>query len=142
MRTRCAIRAWASPTAGAVISLVLAGCIQLEGGRQGGFCGGAQDESMCPGGAGTVFDDTERAFGFAARNLGRERAPEFEAGRLLFEAPWVPVEEGMSGDFDGLGPLFHAPSCAACHVRDGRGRPYGEEGAAAAPAAGAAGRSE
>jgi len=40
-------------------------------------------------------------------------------GRELFAAPWV-VDSTVPSVRDGLGPLFHASSCLACHPTDGR----------------------
>lgn len=41
-------------------------------------------------------------------------------GKALFDRAWVPAPASTRGD-DGLGPLFDARSCAACHPKDGRG---------------------
>lgn len=44
---------------------------------------------------------------------------EFEIGRALFERNWVPAPASTQAA-DGLGPLFNAKSCAACHPGGGR----------------------
>jgi len=41
------------------------------------------------------------------------------AGRELFEHEWTPNDPMSSGD--GLGPVFNAKSCAACHFQGGVG---------------------
>ena len=49
-------------------------------------------------------------------------------GEAVFERIWVPAPASTQSA-DGLGPLFNARSCAACHPDAGRGRPP-ETGAA------------
>jgi CxxC motif-containing protein (DUF1111 family) len=46
-------------------------------------------------------------------------AAEIEAGRELFEHEWTPNDPLAHGD--GLGPVFNARSCAACHFQGGLG---------------------
>ncbi len=52
--------------------------------------------------------------------LTDEQVKAFERGREVFEAKWIPAP-GPAGSRDGLGPFFHANSCAACHPGGGRG---------------------
>jgi len=49
----------------------------------------------------------------------RARAEEQAAGRALFEHEWRPYDNLAGGD--GLGPVFNARSCAACHFQGGIG---------------------
>lgn len=42
-----------------------------------------------------------------------------EAGRLLFDHEWLPDDPLTGGD--GLGPVFNAKSCVACHRQGGAG---------------------
>ncbi|HIJ23598.1 MAG: hypothetical protein HON68_06185 [Gammaproteobacteria bacterium] len=42
-------------------------------------------------------------------------------GRSYFRDPWVKAP-AITGNRDGLGPLFHMRSCIGCHKRGGRGR--------------------
>ncbi len=53
----------------------------------------------------------------------------FRLGNAVFRQTWTPAGQGRA-HFDGLGPLYNAPSCESCHVNDGRGRPPGEGGEA------------
>lgn len=53
--------------------------------------------------------------------LAGAEAADFAAGRAVFRKLWVAAPSSTHGS-DGLGPLFDARSCEACHVRDGRGR--------------------
>jgi CxxC motif-containing protein (DUF1111 family) len=80
------------------------------------------------GGATTVFDVSENAFGFPARNLSEPRRSEFFVGNSFFNQNWVGSPASTTAR-DGLGPLFNARSCSGCHFKDGRGRPpeAGEE---------------
>ena len=70
-----------------------------------------------------------------ARAIGspgaREKTDGLEAyvGRSFFENPWVAAPSSTTAR-DGLGPLFNAHSCAACHPRGGSARAAGENGVA------------
>lgn len=88
---------------------------------------GAVDAPL--GGPATIFDTSPNAFGFASPSLsGRERRA-FVVGNAFFKENWVQAPASAAGR-DGLGPLFNARSCSACHFKDGRGRPprAGERG--------------
>ncbi|MDX1952214.1 MAG: di-heme oxidoredictase family protein [Verrucomicrobiota bacterium] len=74
------------------------------------------------GGATTVFDASRNAFTFPARNMPPERKPAFFVGNSFFNENWVAAPASTVAR-DGLGPLFNARSCSACHFKDGRGRP-------------------
>ncbi len=74
------------------------------------------------GGTGTVANATINAFGQPARNLPLEQRTHFFVGNALFNRGWVIAPSSTPGS-DGLGPVFNAGSCSACHFRDGRGRP-------------------
>ncbi len=80
------------------------------------------------GGETTVFDTTDNAFGYSARNLRKEMKNSFFVGNSFFKQNWV-IAPASTSARDGLGPLFNARSCSACHFKDGRGRPprEGEE---------------
>ncbi len=49
----------------------------------------------------------------------RASAADASAGRDLFEHEWTPNDPLAKGD--GLGPVFNAKSCAACHFQGGVG---------------------
>ncbi|HEY6642013.1 di-heme oxidoredictase family protein [Povalibacter sp.] len=74
------------------------------------------------GGAATVRNATHRAFAQPAANLDVQQRGRFFIGNAFFNSPWV-VAPATAGARDGLGPLFNARSCDACHNNDGRGRP-------------------
>ena len=43
-----------------------------------------------------------------------------ETGRQLFQHEWTPGDP-LAGGGDGLGPVFNATSCVACHGQGGTG---------------------
>lgn len=74
------------------------------------------------GGDGTVYDTSANAFSFVVPNLNSDESRSFFKGRALFRDPWV-IAPSSTKSRDGLGPLFNARSCEACHLNDGRGQP-------------------
>ncbi len=73
-------------------------------------------------GARTVFEAGPNAFGHPVPGLDQALERAFFRGRALFRDDWVAAPSSTMTR-DGLGPLFNARSCEACHVADGRGRP-------------------
>jgi len=67
------------------------------------------------------------AFAMRAENITDENEGLFFSGNSFFNQSWVQAPSSTQNR-DGLGPLFNARSCAACHFRDGRGRPPLEPG--------------
>jgi CxxC motif-containing protein (DUF1111 family) len=94
----------------------------------GGTPGGPESappppEERLPGGATTnTLLGGSNAFTLPAANITAEHEELFFAGNGFFNQPWVEAP-ASTGSRDGLGPLFNARSCAACHFKDGRGRP-------------------
>lgn len=72
------------------------------------------------GGSSTVIDATREAYGLPSPSVPPERMAEFFVGRGLFRQVWV-VAPALDSDVDGLGPTFNRASCAACHLKNGRG---------------------
>jgi len=62
------------------------------------------------------------AFTRPADNITEEHDLAFFTGNSFFNQSWVQAPASTDSR-DGLGPLFNARSCAACHFKDGRGRP-------------------
>lgn len=58
----------------------------------------------------------------AADNISRDNRRLFATGNAFFNQAWTEAPSGNQSR-DGLGPLFNARSCSACHFKDGRGRP-------------------
>ncbi len=78
------------------------------------------------GGGVTARAVTVNAFGLPAPDLSRDERRVFELGDSFFTQPWVQAPSSTEAR-DGLGPLFNANACAACHVRDGRAAPPVED---------------
>jgi CxxC motif-containing protein (DUF1111 family) len=55
-----------------------------------------------------------------------KRASQIERGETLFRHAWLP-NDPLSAGGDGLGPLFNAASCVACHKDGGVGGSGGED---------------
>jgi CxxC motif-containing protein (DUF1111 family) len=79
------------------------------------------------GGAATVRNTTRSAFSQPAPNIDVRRRAEFFMGNAFFNSAWV-VAPASAAARDGLGPMFNARSCDACHNNDGRGQPPAREG--------------
>ena len=74
-----------------------------------------------PAGKGTTrFSVNQDAFSHFQDNLSFEQEEQFKLGNALFRKIWVSSPSSTQAS-DGLGPLFNARSCQACHVKDGRG---------------------
>ncbi len=96
--------------------------LRVVAGLDGGLvCPGLAPDPLS-GGATTVFDATVNAFGQPAANLPFGERADFFTGNALFNRNWVTAPSSTTGS-DGLGPIFNAASCSACHFKDGRGRP-------------------
>ncbi len=95
----------------------------------------AEPFERMPGGATTVGKIVNAdIFSHPSANLdfaGRER---FFVGNGLFRKDWVPSPSSTLAS-DGLGPMFNARSCQACHVKDGRADGPGDFPEIARPAA-------
>lgn len=72
------------------------------------------------GGATTAFDASRNAFTLSARNILPEHRTDFYVGDSFFNENWLAATP-VHSERGGLGPLFVSRSCAACHVRGGRG---------------------
>ena len=84
---------------------------------------GLQRGERYPGGDTTnTFLLGTNAFILPAENIEVENEPSFYTGNSFFNQAWVETPSSTVKR-DGLGPMFNARSCAACHFKDGRGRP-------------------
>ena len=72
-----------------------------------------------------LYDADHATFSHPAPALDVRQRQTFNLGNRIFNTNWVPAADAPKG-FDGLGPLYNRASCAACHVRDGRGQPPNE----------------
>jgi len=80
------------------------------------------DDEALSGGRATVFDTSRMAYAQAVPGLSRAREEDFFVGNSIFNRGWVAAPASVES-FDGLGPMFNATNCSACHFKDGRGRP-------------------
>jgi CxxC motif-containing protein (DUF1111 family) len=81
----------------------------------------AEPRESLPGGTATVMGGFGReAFSQPSAGLGAGALTAFELGNILFRKLRV-AAPAPTPDSDGLGPLYNARSCEACHRRDGRG---------------------
>jgi CxxC motif-containing protein (DUF1111 family) len=87
-------------------------------------CGGAPADPSAAllGGDTTIFDDTDEAFNYPARNLDDGARALFQIGDGVFNRNWITAPATPQGN-DGLGPTFNALSCSGCHPNNGRGSP-------------------
>ncbi len=92
-------------------------------------CGGGDDIASVdpgeelPGGDTTnTFLLGSNAFITPAENISDANETLFFSGNSFFNQAWVQAPASTVSR-DGLGPLFNARSCAACHFKDGRGAP-------------------
>ena len=76
---------------------------------------------VLPGGRTTVFSESEEAFTLPASNLiDEERRLRFFIGKKLFNTEWQ-RQTNQPATAVRLMHGKHAASCAACHIRNGRG---------------------
>ncbi len=70
----------------------------------------------------------DKAFGRGVPGLSDLELSFFGVGNAMFDQSWVSAPATTTSR-DGLGPIFNARACSACHLRDGRGKPLLENGA-------------
>lgn len=77
-------------------------------------------EAMQGGASTTTKIVNADIFSHPSTNLDFEGRQRFFVGNGLFRKDWVSAPSSTQAS-DGLGPMFNARSCQACHVKDGRG---------------------
>lgn len=107
--------------AASVVSLTLAACDDDDAVSTSGSSSTLNELS---GGDGTAFSASSHAFTNPLSNLDEADMPRFLSGDADFEATFVTAPAIVN---EGLGPIFNATSCEACHPRDGRG-PHPDDG--------------
>ena len=86
---------------------------------------GVEEGEEFPGGKlNTVVDVSPNAFSLPSPGLQKNEMDKlnFFVGNSFFKQNWVEAPASTKAR-DGLGPTFNARSCAACHLKDGRGSP-------------------
>ena len=73
-----------------------------------------------PGGDTTIAVGPTPSLVQPAANLNDEAKSRFYAGKALATQPWVRAPTTTDAR-DGLGPVYNARSCLACHIQGGRG---------------------
>ncbi|UKN02193.1 c-type cytochrome [Paracrocinitomix mangrovi] len=84
-------------------------------------------EELSGGYNGTVFLTSSGAFSQQMPGIGADKELQFFVGNSFFNQNWVSAPSSTTAR-DGLGPLFNARSCSACHFQDGRGEPVQDLG--------------
>lgn len=74
-----------------------------------------------PGGEGSVSYKPFPLFDNPIKNLTKEELKYFHAGKALAHQPWVKAPVTTDAR-DGLGPLYNARSCLACHQNGGKSK--------------------
>ncbi len=84
----------------------------------------AEPGEAFPGGAATSAGERQgqRALLQAAANLPANLGADFREGAALFRERFDPTPTFGDSEGAGLGPLFNADSCEACHRQGGRSR--------------------
>lgn len=82
---------------------------------------------MPPAGNATVAYEPNQAFLKLLTIIEDSEISSVSQGRELFIAQWLSAPNSRVA-LDGLGPLFNANACTACHIANGRVRPYHDEG--------------
>lgn len=72
-----------------------------------------------PAGKASVGTAPYPSFMSPASNLPADKRPAFHAGKALAHQPWVKAPT-ITDARDGLGPIYNARTCLACHVNGGR----------------------
>ncbi len=79
------------------------------------------------GGDATALDATSDAYSNSIDRLDDAQAGQFSYGHSVFSQNWVTAPATTSG-MDGLGPIYNAHACSACHSKDGRSAPIDDSG--------------
>jgi len=113
--------------------LLLGGLAALAAcGGSGGNSSGSEGEPprvwTPAGGSATVALNEAAPFMQFVSGIDASEMAGVSQGRELFVAEWQPAP-GPRALIDGLGPLFNANACTACHVADGRVAPLADGGA-------------
>ena len=79
-----------------------------------------QKSEWLPGGDTTVTPITSVRFDTPANNLTMDEKVTFHSGKALAQQPWIKAPT-ITDSRDGLGPIYNARTCMACHVNGGKG---------------------
>lgn len=79
------------------------------------------ESELQPGGSLTAKRLSDRSYIYPGKGITKAQELNFWTGFSLFRDPWV-IAPSSTKDRDGLGPLFNARSCVACHDAGGRAK--------------------
>ena len=77
------------------------------------------DTERYPGGRATVSISPFASMEKVVPNLPESEKPHFYSGRALARQPWVKAPT-ITDARDGLGPIYNARGCLACHIKGGK----------------------
>lgn len=110
---------------GTVITLVVFSCKKEETAVVSAYSDDAELINLA--GNCSTGDQTSYAFSYQVNGLTSAQSLMFYVGNSFFNQSWVQAPSSTTAR-DGLGPLYNARSCSACHFRDGRGSPVANSG--------------
>ena len=77
-------------------------------------------ENHYSGGTTTNFSTSNKAFSLPLNGLSGTTLRHHSIGNSFFNKNWITAPASATSR-DGLGPLYNARSCSACHLNDGKG---------------------
>ncbi|MCB0397643.1 MAG: thiol oxidoreductase [Flavobacteriales bacterium] len=75
----------------------------------------------------TIFDESALAFNYQIPGVAGDEKLDFFVGNSFFNQNWVEAPSSTTAR-DGIGPLFNTRACGSCHLKDGRGQPFINQG--------------
>ncbi|MGR6875089.1 di-heme oxidoreductase family protein [Pseudomonas sp. HK3] len=78
------------------------------------------ESELLPGGETSVSIKPFASLEKPAANMTSELKPNFHAGKALANQPWIKAPTTTTAR-DGLGPVYNARTCLACHIKGGKG---------------------
>lgn len=102
------------------LSFALIACDAQLGNSHDLIAPAVNTEENFPGGEASVSYKPFASFQLPAANIANNLRPNFHAGKALANQPWVKAPATTNAR-DGLGPIYNARSCLACHIKGGKG---------------------
>ncbi|OUS39250.1 hypothetical protein A9R00_09975, partial [Oleispira antarctica] len=108
------------PSIARLLTFLFAGSIAACGQPSNSSAPEFSQSEWLPGGETTVTPQIQIRFDYPAANLPPDQKTQFHAGKALAQQPWIKAPT-ITDSRDGLGPLYNARTCMACHVKGGKG---------------------
>lgn len=83
-------------------------------------CGQQTNNPLLPAGSASTYPIAFHDLELPVSNMPADRQADIMAGKALAHQPWVKAPTATTAR-DGLGPLYNARTCLACHISGGRG---------------------